>query len=253
MDNRKELKQYLELLHYSGVDNLVRNNDNPKKLTDSDSQADESIKDSDTMPQNSDRGSAASILTKNAQKYDDCQKCELHRNRIKFVYGEGNPQADMMLIGEGPGSDENKQGRPFVGRAGQLLNKMLTAIHLKREDVYIANIVKCQPPGNRNPLPDEAGQCLPYLQEQIELVQPKLIVLLGKVAALYLLNLKDTLGNMRLRRFTLKGVPTYVTYHPAALLRNPSFKKGSWKDLQYYRDFLGIKPMPDSNHTNEDK
>jgi len=178
----------------------------------------------------------AELLTNRQKSYTDCQNCPLHKNRIHFVYGAGNPDAKLMLIGEGPGSEENKQGIPFVGKAGQLLTKMLLAINLQRSEVYITNVVKCQPPGNRNPAPDEVNQCLPYLKEQIKIIAPRIIVLLGKVAAVTLFNVNEPMTVLRQKRFNYEGIETYITYHPAALIYNASLKKESWKDLQKIRD-----------------
>jgi DNA polymerase len=137
-----------------------------------------------------------------------------------------------MIIGEGPGADEDRLGKVFVGRSGQLLTKMLSAIKLTREDVYIANIVKCRPPENRNPLPEEKSACLPYLEEQISIIQPELILILGKVAAVTLLEIDQTLKAFREKTYNFRGTKTYVSYHPSALLRNPSWKKLAWIDLQ---------------------
>ncbi len=143
-----------------------------------------------------------------------------------------------MLIGEGPGEQEDQQGLPFVGPAGQLLTRIIEAIELRRDDVYITNVVKCRPPGNRNPQPNEISACAGYLNRQIELVRPKLIVLLGRVAAQALLGVDGTLGSMRGRWHTVQGVETRVTYHPAALLRNTSYKRPTWEDMQIVRDRL---------------
>lgn len=165
----------------------------------------------------------------------NCIKCDLHKGRNKFVFGVGNPKADVLLIGEGPGAEEDKQGEPFVGRAGQLLNDILKAINFTREEVYIANVVKCRPPGNRTPLPNEMDSCLPYLIKQIELIKPKLILCLGLVAAGALLKKKDSLGKMRGKIFEFNNIKVMVTYHPAALLRNPNFKRGCWEDVQSFR------------------
>ena len=140
---------------------------------------------------------AENLLRELKEKYKNCRKCVLSENRIKFVYGEGNSHAKLMLIGEAPGADENVTGKPFVGRAGKLLTKMLAAIQLKREDVYITNVVKCRPPNNRNPLPNEVSACSPYLEEQISIIKPQLILLLGKVAAVSLLKMNNTLGRFR--------------------------------------------------------
>jgi len=165
----------------------------------------------------------------------NCTKCELHSGRNKFVFGIGNHKADVLLIGEGPGAEEDKQGEPFVGRAGKLLNDILKAINFTREEVFIANIVKCRPPGNRTPLPEEMESCLPYLLKQIELIKPKLILCLGLVAAGAVLKKKDSLGKMRGKIFEFNHTKVMVTYHPAALLRNPNFKRGCWEDVQAFR------------------
>ena len=165
----------------------------------------------------------------------DCKKCPLHKSRNKFVFGVGNPDADVMVVGEGPGAEEDKQGEPFVGRAGKLLNDILKAINFEREEVYIANIVKCRPPGNRTPMTDEMESCFPYLDKQIELIKPRLILALGLTAAQGLLKKRDSLTKMRGNIYDYKGIRTMVTYHPAALLRNPNWKRGCWEDVQKFR------------------
>jgi uracil-DNA glycosylase len=165
----------------------------------------------------------------------DCTKCPLHKSRNKFVFGVGNPDADVLVVGEGPGAEEDKQGEPFVGRAGKLLNDILKAINFKREEVYIANIVKSRPPGNRTPTAEEMDACFPYLNKQIELIKPKFILALGLTAAQGLLKKRDSLTKMRGNVFDYKGIKTMVTYHPAALLRNPNWKKGCWEDVQKFR------------------
>ncbi len=165
----------------------------------------------------------------------DCTKCSLHKSRNKFVFGVGNPDADVLIVGEGPGAEEDKQGEPFVGRAGKLLNDILKAINFERSEVYIANIVKCRPPGNRTPLAEEMDCCFPYLNKQIELIKPKLILALGLTAAQGLLRKRDSLTSMRGKLFDYKGIKTMVTYHPAALLRNPQWKRGCWEDVQKFR------------------
>ena len=161
-----------------------------------------------------------------------CRACPLGAGRTNAVFGEGNPKAELMFIGEGPGRDEDLQGRPFVGRAGQLLDKMIAAMGFRRDQVYIANVVKCRPPGNRTPLPEEAAACGNYLLWQIYLIRPKVIVLLGATAAHYLLN--DQRGIMRLRGNWLdyQGIPVMPTYHPAFLLRQEAAKRDAWHDLQ---------------------
>jgi len=165
----------------------------------------------------------------------ECQKCPLGKTRTKFVFGVGNPQTKAMLIGEAPGHDEDLQGEPFVGRAGKLLNDILKAINFAREDVFIANILKCRPPNNRDPLPLEMETCIPYLHKQIELINPKVILCLGRVAANGLLNKKFSLGQFRESEHEFNGIKVIVTYHPAALLRNPNWKRGCWDDVRKFR------------------
>ncbi len=165
----------------------------------------------------------------------DCKKCPLYKSRNKFVFGDGNPDADVLVVGEGPGAEEDKQGIPFVGRAGKLLNDILKAIKFERGEVYIANIVKCRPPGNRTPVADEMESCFPYLDKQIELIKPRLILALGLTAAQGLLRKRDSLTKMRGNVYDYKGIKTMVTYHPAALLRNPNWKRGCWEDVQKFR------------------
>ncbi len=164
-----------------------------------------------------------------------CLNCSLGKTRTKFVFGSGNANADVMVIGEAPGAEEDKQGQPFVGRAGKLLTDILKAINFEREEVYIANIVKCRPPNNRNPLLIEMDECMPYLLKQIELIKPKVILCLGLVAGNGLLKKKESLTKMRGKIFEVNGIPTMVTYHPAALLRNPNWKRGCWEDVQKFR------------------
>jgi DNA polymerase len=167
-----------------------------------------------------------------------CQRCPLYATAKNPVPGDGNPDAGMMFVGEAPGANEDEQGKPFVGQAGQLLTKIIEAIKLEREDVYIANVLKHRPPGNRNPLPDEVVACSPYLVRQIELVRPKVIVALGTFAAQTLLETKLGIGKLRGQVHRYHGVPLIVTYHPAALLRNPSWKRPTWEDVQLARRIL---------------
>lgn len=163
-----------------------------------------------------------------------CSACELHRTRSRTVFGVGDQQADLVIIGEAPGADEDRQGEPFVGRAGQLLNAMLQAIGLSREQVYIANIVKCRPPGNRNPALEEAAACRPFLLQQLTLLQPRVILAVGAVAAHNLLDTDEAVGRLRGRvhAFGAENVPLLVSYHPAYLLRRPEEKAKEWSDLQ---------------------
>jgi len=172
----------------------------------------------------------------------DCTRCRLHKGRTNIVFGVGNVNADIMFVGEGPGADEDAQGEPFVGRAGQLLNNMISAMGIKREDVYIANVVKCRPPGNRTPESDECDTCSPFLMRQIDVIRPKVIVALGATAAKNLLLINDSMGKLRGRWYDFKGARLAVTYHPAYLLRDPRQKAETWKDLQMVMKFLGLKP-----------
>jgi uracil-DNA glycosylase len=172
----------------------------------------------------------------------DCTRCRLHKGRKNIVFGVGNVDAEIMFVGEGPGADEDEQGEPFVGRAGQLLNNMISAMGLERRDVYIANIVKCRPPQNRTPERDECDTCSPFLMRQMAVVRPKVIVALGAVAAKNLLALNDSIANLRGRWYDFKGARLLVTYHPAYLLRDPRQKKEAWKDLQMIMKYLGLKP-----------
>ncbi len=163
-----------------------------------------------------------------------CQLCDLHKSRTQTVFGHGNPQANWMVVGEAPGVEEDRQGLPFVGRAGQLLTNMLAAIGLMRDEVYIANVLKCRPPNNRDPKPEEAMACSAYLQRQFELVEPKIILVVGRVAAQNLLNTREPLARLRGRvhRLPDRDIPVVVTYHPAYLLRKPVDKRKAWDDLK---------------------
>lgn len=178
---------------------------------------------------------SAKELTDLNKQTCNCMKCGLGKTRTKFVFGVGNANADLLVIGEAPGADEDAKGEPFVGRAGQLLNKILEAVNFKREEVYIANILKCRPPENRRPHPSEVEQCEPYLWKQIELIKPKFILCLGLTAAQTLLKTEESLTSLRASVHNYHGVPTYVTYHPAALLRNPNWKRPTWEDVQKLR------------------
>ena len=178
-------------------------------------------------------------LTSIREDLGDCTRCKLHTlGRKQIVFGVGNPNADLMFVGEAPGADEDVQGEPFVGRAGQLLTKIIEAIDLKREDVYIANLIKCRPPDNRNPEPDEAEQCEPFLFQQIDSIKPKVIVALGKFAAQALLKTTEPISKIRGREFTYRDAVLMPTYHPAYLLRTPSAKREVWEDMKRVRELL---------------
>jgi uracil-DNA glycosylase family 4 len=188
----------------------------------------------------------ASALTLIRQDIGDCTRCALSAGRNHIVFGDGDPNARLLFVGEGPGADEDAQGLPFVGRAGQLLNNMINAMGLSREQVYIANIVKCRPPQNRVPEPEEAHTCSQFLFRQIDVIRPEVIVALGATAATYLLGGKNPLNSLRGHVHSVRGARLIVTYHPAYLLRDPRQKKEAWKDLQIAMAELGLEPAPKS-------
>jgi DNA polymerase len=193
------------------------------------------------------------VLPPNASKHQrlealkqemlDCHQCPLAATRTNLVFGVGNPDADILFVGEAPGADEDAQGIPFVGRAGQLLTRIIIAMQLKREDVYIANILKCRPPGNRPPRPDEVIECLPYLRKQIAIIKPKAMVCLGATAAQTLLQTPMAVGRLRKHWHEYEGIPMLVTFHPAYLLRNPADKGEVWDDMKLVLHKLGL-PIP---------
>lgn len=198
-------------------------------------------------PDGADRVELASVFTSAAQALEalkveigpDCRRCKLHAlGRRQVVFGVGNPTADLMFVGEAPGADEDLQGEPFVGRAGQLLTRIIEAIGLRREDVYIANVIKCRPPGNRNPEPDEVEQCEPFLFRQVDIVRPKVIVALGKFAAQSLLKTIEPITKLRGREYRYRDAVLIPTYHPAYLLRNPAAKREVWEDMKRVRAIL---------------
>jgi DNA polymerase len=176
-----------------------------------------------------------------ARFVDGCQRCKLAGSRTQIVFGQGNPSADLMFVGEAPGRDEDEQGLAFVGRAGQLLTKIIEAIGMKREDVFICNVLRCRPPNNRNPEPDEVAACRPFLEETIRLVAPRAIVTLGTFAAQALLETDEPIGRLRGRWREARGVRVMPTFHPAFLLRSPERKKDVWEDMKVVRDFLAGK------------
>jgi DNA polymerase len=175
-------------------------------------------------------------LSEFSKMIEGCTKCRVLAERRKnVVFGSGNPNADIVVVGEAPGADEDEQGFPFVGRAGKLLTDILSAISLKRDEVYICNILKCRPPENRNPLPDEIFNCEPYLVKQLEIIKPRLILALGTFAAQTLLKTKEPLGKLRGTFHSYKHIKLLATYHPAALLRNPNWKRPTWEDVKLFR------------------
>jgi DNA polymerase len=192
----------------------------------------------------SDKREALKVLYRNG-----CTQCHLAQTRKNFIFGAGNAEAPVMVIGEAPGRDEDEQGLPFVGAAGQLLTSMLAAIKLDRNnDVFITNILKCRPPGNRNPESTEIITCLPLLRKQIEIIAPAALLLLGRIAAHTLLDINDSIVKMRGKVFSYQGISTMVIYHPAALLRNAHYKRPAWEDLQQFQQLLASSGIYGSLH-----
>jgi uracil-DNA glycosylase family 4 len=211
-----DLKSYLEYLKGMGISSLPTSEGNSKKTSRSE------------IP----------TLAEVQKELGDCQRCKLHRTRRTIVFGEGNEKSSLMFIGEGPGYDEDVQGRPFVGKAGQLLTKILQSINLSREEVYIANIIKCRPPQNRNPEPDEIQSCNPFLMKQIRVIQPKIICALGTFSAQTLLKTDTKITALRGKLFDLEGIKVIPTYHPAFLLRNPERKREVWEDMKKIAELI---------------
>ncbi|HWP90750.1 MAG TPA: uracil-DNA glycosylase [Thermodesulfobacteriota bacterium] len=198
-----------------------------------------------------DRSAKKLTLEEIREEIGDCTRCKLHQGRTNIVFGEGNPKARLVFVGEGPGEEEDKQARPFVGRAGQLLTKIIAAMGFKRSDVYICNVVKCRPPGNRTPEPDETGTCEQFLFKQLRAINPEVIVCLGSVAAQSVLKTKEKLGNLRGKFHSYGRSKVMVTYHPAALLRNPGFKKPLWEDMQVVMKEMGVSKGVDVSKSRE--
>ncbi len=220
-----DTRQLTDSKHSGARENMGRTTDTPA-MAGADRDAASSVA--------SDWPAAASLQVLN-EGIKNCQRCGLAATRNKFVFGVGNPQADIMVIGEAPGADEDAQGEPFVGRAGQLLNKILEAIDLPREEVYIANIIKCRPPNNRRPASDEVEKCEPYLFKQIDLIKPAFILALGLTSVNTLLKAQHRMGDIRGKTFPFRDTNLIATYHPAALLRNPAWKRQTWEDVQELR------------------
>ncbi len=187
---------------------------------------------------------ASEPLDRLAEVVAGCQKCVLFRDRRQTVFGEGDPRARLVFIGEAPGAEEDREGRPFVGAAGKLLTRIIAAIGLQREQVYICNVLKCRPPGNRNPLPEEIAACRPYLLQQLQLLKPEALCLLGTFAAQTLLESTQPIGRLRGREFVFQGIPVFPTLHPAALLYHPQNKRQVWEDMKRIALRLGLTPRP---------
>ena len=249
---RDQLAAHLEFFAELGVEGLRREpiwrtrtepdatvaDDKPSQLM---PEAVDPVPVSDSLPQIGDSG--ALLIALKEEIGPACERCKLHAlGRRQVVFGVGNPGADLMFVGEAPGADEDIQGEPFVGKAGQLLTKIIEAIGLTRDQVYIANVIKCRPPGNRNPEPDEVAQCEPFLFTQIDAIRPKVIVALGKFAAQCLLRSETPITRLRGREFTYRGAVLIPTFHPAYLLRNPSSKREVWEDMKRVRALLDGAP-----------
>ncbi len=227
-DSHRDLRRWLKLYADLGVRELPLMERTPPS---DDVQGDESAKPSPS----------AALAHLREHEIGECRRCPLHEGRRKIVFGVGNARARLFFVGEGPGADEDRQGEPFVGRAGQLLDRIIAAMGLEREEVYIANVVKCRPPGNRAPLPDESARCLPFLERQIEIVAPEVIVTLGRVALEGLLG--ESVGGITRVRGTFRqyrGIPLMPTFHPAYLLRSPEKKRPVWEDMQAVMSRLGL-------------
>lgn len=231
-DLRKQVAEHLNFFAELGVTGVNRTR--PTALA---------PRPTDHGPRITDHGPIESLAAICAEIGPDCSRCKLHTlGRRQVVFGVGNPDADLMFVGEAPGADEDIQGIPFVGRAGQLLTKMIEAINLTRDQVYIANVIKCRPPGNRNPEPDEIAQCEPFLFRQIEAVKPKVIVALGSFAAKTLLRSEDSISRLRGRIYEFHGAKLIPTFHPSFLLRSPDRKRDAWEDLKKARALLSAGP-----------
>lgn len=229
-----ELISYLQMLERKGIKSVYLDHGSDDTNTEQELMPVEG----EELQTHAREGSAGLVFLR--EQVASCTECPLHQSRTNTVFGVGNPATKVLFIGEAPGRNEDMQGEPFVGRAGQLLNKILLAIELRREDVYITNILKCRPPDNRDPVESEVRCCEKYLVEQIELIKPGVICALGRIAAHWLLRTTAPLSALRLGEHSYQDIPILVTYHPAALLRNPNFKRGAWED------FKKLKAMVDS-------
>ena len=243
----RNIAPIVEMRQVSLNQDTFNGNFNPQTISDRIAADGITIKSSDSVPQNfltqnddfqNEDWQNATTIEQLRSSVCNCQKCPLSQSRNKFVFGYGNPNADVVVIGEAPGAEEDKQGLPFVGRAGQLLTKILEAIQLSREDVFICNILKCRPPENRQPLPTEIEVCEPYLKKQLALIKPAFILALGLTAVNTLLKAKHTMADIRGQLFDYSGVKMLVTYHPAALLRNSNLKAPVWQDVKLLRSMI---------------
>jgi uracil-DNA glycosylase len=235
----EQLREHLRFAAELGVAGVSRDIAWRQRADTADTSTSEFAPDSTVTPVAFSSNAAEALAAIKADIGPDCSRCKLHRlGRTQIVFGVGNPNADLMFVGEAPGGDEDLQGIPFVGRAGQLLTKIIEAINLTRDSVYIANVIKCRPPQNRNPELDEVETCEPFLFRQIEVIQPKVIVALGKFAAQTLLKTLDPISRLRGRVFEYRGAKLVPTFHPAYLLRNPGSKREVWEDMKLVKKLL---------------
>lgn len=252
----RELKNYLEFRQSMGLKTAPKPNstseDNPRGISENKEPRTEQMAkkttplDEDIITIEEPEGlfdSEVMTLEEIREEIGDCTRCQLHEGRTNLVFGDGNTKARLMFVGEGPGRDEDMQGKPFVGRSGKLLTKIIEAMGLTRDDVYIGNVVKCRPPNNRTPEQNEMDTCEQFLFKQIRFINPEVIVCLGATAAKSILKTKASLGSLRGKFHMYSGTKLMVTYHPAALLRNPNFKKPAWEDMQVVMKELGL-PLP---------
>lgn len=239
-----DLKSYLEYLKGLGVTELPLFINGNKKIYQSDVSDGVGAIHESPLPYRMANSSPSEpqLLEEIRSELGNCQRCKLHRTRRTIVFGEGNEKASLMLIGEGPGNDEDVQGRPFVGKAGQLLTKILQAIDIEREEVYIANIIKCRPPQNRNPEPDEIENCYPFLLKQIQAIRPRIICALGTFSSQTLLKTDVKITALRGKVYDFSGIQLFPTYHPAYLLRNPEKKREVWEDMKQIAKILSEGP-----------
>ena len=241
MSRNDQLKEHLVFFEELGVDGVSRDRSWRARVVDDSLAVASEVSPASSASSSSPSPSPPSTsqrLARLREELGECSRCKLHSTRTHIVYGVGNPSADLMFVGEAPGRDEDQQGIPFVGRAGQLLTKIIEAIDLNRDDVYIANLIKCRPPNNRNPEPDEIQTCQPFLFGQIDVIQPKVIVALGAFAVRTLLQSEEAISRLRGRVFDYRGAKLVPTFHPAYLLRSPDKKRDVWEDMKRVRSML---------------
>jgi DNA polymerase len=236
--DRERISEHLKFAAELGVAGVSRDPKWRRRAGETDAAPAHPVRVDSSSPVTFSRSPAEALVAVRTE-IGDCTRCKLHAmGRRQIVFGVGNPDADLMFVGEAPGADEDIQGIPFVGRAGQLLTKIIEAIGLKREDVYIANVIKCRPPGNRNPEQDEVDTCEPFLFQQVDIIKPKVIVALGTFAARALLRTLDPISRLRGRIYDYRGAKLIPTFHPAYLLRNPASKREVWEDMKVVRRLL---------------